>query len=294
MEKRTEKYFLIYIMSGAFLISFSGVWVKIAHTGPTVSAFYRVLIGGLALLLIVKIKKEPLWKGLPNFLSSVLCGFFFALDLFVWHRSILYIGPGLATILSNFQVFLVALFGILVLKERISLRLLLAIPIAVFGLFLVVGVNWSELSGIYKTGIILGFATALCYAFYLLTLRKIQASDKPLSASANMLVISLSTAFFLAVSLAYKHTSISLPDMQTVVSLFSYAVFSQVAGWVLISKGLPYVRASLAALLLLTQPTFAFIWDILFFSRETSLLNGAGAVLTLAAIYMGSTSKRQS
>ena len=293
MEKTSEKYFGLYILIGAFLISFSGVWVKFAHTGPTVSAFYRVLIGGLGLLLIVKIRNEPLWKGLSNFLLSTLCGFFFALDLFVWHRSILYIGPGLATILANFQVFLLALFGIVVLKERISLRLLLAIPIAVLGLFFVVGVDWYRLSGIYKAGIIFGFATAFCYAVYILTLRKIQTSDKPLSVMANMVVISLSTAFFLAVFLGYKHISFSLPDMQTAGSLISYAVFSQVIGWVLISKGLSNVRASLAGLLLLTQPAFAFIWDILFFSRETSPLNGLGAVLTLAAIYMGSTSRRK-
>ena len=283
----------MYILIGAFLISFSGVWVKIAHTGPTVSAFYRALIGGLILLLIVKIKKEHLWNHLSNFLLSILCGFFFALDLFVWHRSILYIGPGLATILANFQVFFLALFGMLVLKEKVSFRLLLGIPIAMLGLFLVVGIDWSDLSRLYRTGIIFGFATAFCYSGFILTLRKIQVSDRPLSSSANMAVISFSTAFFLALFLGYNHISFSLPDMQTVVSLFSYAVFSQVVGWVLISKGIPHVRASVAGLLLLLQPTFAFIWDIIFFARETSMLNGLGAALTLAAIYMGSTSKRQ-
>ena len=121
MKNTTEKHFGMYILIGAFLISFSGVWVKIAHTGPTVSAFYRVLIGGLVLLLIVKIKKEPLWNSLSNFLLSILCGFIFALDLFVWHKSILYIGPGLATILANFQVFFLALYGMAILKEKISL-----------------------------------------------------------------------------------------------------------------------------------------------------------------------------
>ena len=293
MKNSSEKYFSIYILIGAFLISFSGVWVKIAHTGPTVSAFYRVLIGGLALLLIVKIKKEPLWKSLSNFLLSVSCGFFFALDLFVWHKSILYIGPGLATILANFQVFLIALFGILVLKEKISLRLLLGIPIAMLGLFLIVGFHWNELGRIYKTGIFFGFATAFCYTAFILTLRKIQASENPLSPSSNMAIISFSTAFFLAAFLGYHHISLNLQDMQTVVSLFSYAIFSQALGWVLISKGIPNVRASVAGLLLLAQPTFAFIWDILFFSRDTSLLNGLGAILTLGAIYLGSTSRQE-
>jgi hypothetical protein len=43
------------------------------------------------------------------------CGLFFALDLFCWHASILHIGPGLATIIDNFQVFVLTTVGILFL-----------------------------------------------------------------------------------------------------------------------------------------------------------------------------------
>ena len=41
---------IFHLIGGAFMISFSGVWVKISHVTPTVSAFYRVLFGGLFLL----------------------------------------------------------------------------------------------------------------------------------------------------------------------------------------------------------------------------------------------------
>ena len=41
---------LLSLTFGAFLISFSGVWVKVAHVAPNVSAFYRVFIGGFALM----------------------------------------------------------------------------------------------------------------------------------------------------------------------------------------------------------------------------------------------------
>ena len=40
-------------------------------------------------------------------------GVFFSLDLWFWHRSIIYIGPGLSTLLANFQVFILMLVGIL-------------------------------------------------------------------------------------------------------------------------------------------------------------------------------------
>ncbi len=55
----------------------------------------------------------------------------------------------------------------------------------------------------------------------------------------------------------------------------------------LITRGLPHVQAGTAGLLILLQPTLAFVWDIVFFARPTTLVDVAGAVLALGAIYLG-------
>ena len=57
----------------------------------------------------------------------------------------------------------------------------------------------------------------------------------------------------------------------------------------MISTGLPKFPASKAGLILLLQPTCAFIWDILFFARPTGAVEGLGAAITLGAIYLGLT-----
>ena len=46
-------------------------------------------------------------------------GILFAADLFCWHQSIYFVGPGLSTLLGNFQVFLVALAGFILFSEKI-------------------------------------------------------------------------------------------------------------------------------------------------------------------------------
>ena len=76
-------------------------------------------------------------------------------------------------------------------------------------------------------------------------------------------------------------------------ALAAYGLFSQVLGWMLISKGLPGVRASLAGLLLLMQPTLAFVWDMVFFDMELTVSKGIGTVMTLVAIYLGSTGRSE-
>ena len=109
------------LIAGAVTISFAPVFVRLVDVPPTVSAFYRTLIGGLVLLVIVRMRRHSLSGGRTVFIALLAAGAAFAADLAVWHRSILYIGPGLATLLGNFQVFFLALAGILWFGERMRL-----------------------------------------------------------------------------------------------------------------------------------------------------------------------------
>jgi len=288
----TEKRSARYIMAGAAMISFSGVYVKLAHVSPTVSAFYRVLIGGIVLAAIALFRREQRWLNVRYFGLQVLCGLIFAMDLFVWHKSVVFVGPGLATILGNFQVFVLALVGIAIFGERPTPRLVAAIPAAMLGLLLVVGIQWGSLAADYRAGVLFGLATAVCYSAYTLTLRHLQSRDHHAGPFANLAVVSLATAAGLGLLGLAEGESFAIPDIVTAGALGAYGVFSQVCGWVLISKGLPGIRASLAGLLLLLQPSLAYVWDILLFDLPVNLMKVAGTMITLFAIYLGSTSRK--
>ena len=186
---------------GAVLISFSGVYVKLARVTPAAAGFYRMAFGGLVLLVIIAIRKEIQWPGWRFFLMGVFASLWFALDLFFWHASIHYIGPGLATLLANFQVFFMAVAGVLFLGEKLRLKLVLAVPLALLGLFLVVGISWDRLGPDYRLGVYLGLATAVCYSCFLLTLRKLQGAETRISAMATLTLVSAFTSAFLAMEI---------------------------------------------------------------------------------------------
>jgi drug/metabolite transporter (DMT)-like permease len=281
----------IQITAGATMISFSAVFVKWAHVGPTTAGFYRMLFGGVILTALVLVRKENFFYGTLHFIMVCACSLFFAFDLTFWHRSIHYIGPGLATLLANFQIFFLAMFGTFVLKEKPSWKLTGAMALAILGLYLIVGPNWSSLGKLYRTGVILGIVTAVSYAAYILTLRNCQARISR-AAFPTMAWVSLLTTLCLGAEVLFEKESFRIPDPQSWGALVAYGLFSQVLGWVLISKGLPGLEASRAGLLLLLQPTLAFFWDILFFSRATSLLEAMGALLALLAIYLGATARK--
>jgi len=281
---------ILQILAGAFMISFSAIFVRLADVPPTTSGFYRVFFGFLFLFIIAGLKKDLVMPSLQRFFFTAFCGLAFALDLFFWHESIFFIGPGLATLLGNFQVFLLAAIAISFFGEKARPRFLISLPLAISGLFLIVGLDWHKLSETYKTGVYFGLLTAVCYTVYLLSLRKIQ-SEGGQSPVFSLMQVSFFCALFLGLKMTISGDTFFIPNAKSLFALIGLGLFSQTIGWLLIASALPKVQASLAGLILLFQPSLSFVWDVLFFDRPTSLLNWVGVLITLSAIYMGLTGK---
>ncbi|MCF8075482.1 MAG: DMT family transporter, partial [Desulfotignum sp.] len=149
---------LIRTTLGAVMISFSAVFVKIAQVTPTGSAFYRVFFGGCILLMILLVRGQLRWYGGHFLKLALITSLFFALDLYTWHRSIRFVGPGLATIVANFEVFMVPAVAFAIYGEKPSIRLILSIPPALIGLFMIVGTPWGQLTPAFRLGLFYGIA----------------------------------------------------------------------------------------------------------------------------------------
>jgi drug/metabolite transporter (DMT)-like permease len=275
------------LVVGAVLISFSGVWVKLSHVSPMSAAFYRVLIGG-AILLVGAVWRREFRRLSPRQIVLIFfAGLIFAVDLTLFHTSIDYVGPGLGTLLPNFQVFIMALVGALFFKEKLRWMYVVSIPLAVAGLFLVVGIHWEQLGAQYRLGIYAGLGSSLCYSGFLLSMRKLQKDVSGLSFFYILMLVSLATTGVLGVEMLRRGETFVIPDLQTMISLSTLGLFSQCVAWILISNALPRLRVSLSGLILLLQPALSFIWDVAFFDRLTGLANWIGVAVVLGAIYLG-------
>jgi len=277
------------VLAGAVMISFSAVFVKLAHVGPIVSAFYRMAFGGIILLALVLLTGKIARITGKALILMTICALCFTCDLTVWHHSIFYVGPGLATILANFQVFFLAGIGFLLYKERLTFRYIVSVPLALMGLALLIMPQKMGHGPHFYRGVVLGLATALAYSAYLLTLRNLQSKFTHISAIFAIAIISLLTALGLGLEVILTSASFAIPDTTTWSALIAYGIAGQVLGWVLISKGIGKIEASRVGMILLLQPTLSFLWDILFFNRPTGLLDLTGAGVAILAIYLGST-----
>ena len=272
---------------GAALISTTSIFVRWAHVAPTVSAFYRMFFGGSILLLMLLVRRQlrfaladVLWLALP---ALAIAG-----DLMLWHRSIRDIGPGLATLIANFQVFIMAIAGVVFYRERLHWRFLVGVAMALVGLWLLVGVGWSSFTPQFRIGVYFGLLTGVAYAIYLLTLRQAQLHRARLTPMQALCLSTVLSAVVLAVAVAVEGDSFAIPDAQTWSSLLGLALFGQVIGWMVIVRAMPRLPASLVGLLLLLQPALSFVLDVVLFGRETSGFDWLGLGLSLVGIFAGS------
>lgn len=284
---------LLAMAAGAALLSCTSIFVVLAQVAPSVSAFYRMLFGGTLLLGWVgltgrwrRVRAADLWLAL-----FPACGF--AADLIFWHRSILWVGPGVATLLTNLQVFLLALVGWVAYRERLVRAFVPGMLVALAGVWLLVGAHWSMFDASRRLGVWFGLASGLAYTVYLLSFRRALSGRTALPAAQFLGLMGLICAGLLGLWCLGEGDSLALVTLRSWSALLALGFFGQVLAWLLMVRAMPRLPASLVGLLLLLQPALAFVLDVLLFRRATVMGDWLGLALALAGILLGTVRPRR-
>ena len=280
---------LVRLFAGAILISFSPVFVRLVDVAPTTSAFYRVLIGGVALAAFLAVTRRRLGFSRVAWLALVSSAVFFSLDLWFWHRSIVFIGPGLSTLLANMQVFFMIAAGVVMLGQRPRAVQVFAAAMAIAGLAMIVSPQWSDPPPDYRLGVLLGILTAVSYAGYMLSMRGARLQSAHAVPVREIAVMSLLAAAILGAAAAGEGTPLSIPTLADAGWLLAYGLMSHALGLMFIASSLAKVSTTATGIALLLQPSLSFLWDVWFFARPVSAVEAAGAAIALAAIFLGTT-----
>lgn len=288
---------LAAMLAGAALIGTNGMMVSLAGVPPTVSAFWRMAFAGLFLFALVAARGH--WRPMSGraWRWCLLPAAAFAADLWLWHRSILLVGPGLATLLANAQVFFMAMAGALLFGERVGPRFLAGLVLAFAGLWLLLGQDWPTLPPDYRWGVWLGLATGLCYAAYNVGLRTAQrraeAGGAAVPVAQVLGVVSLACALLLGLTGLVEGVDFAIPDARAWVALLALAVLGHGLSWILISKAMRSLPVALVGLLLLLQPIVAFLLDVGLLGRATSPRDWLGVAVSLSGIFVAGLKRRE-
>ena len=277
---------------GAVCIASSGVLVRLSDATPVTVAVFRCLYA-LPILGAITLYEQKRSGPLPARARRLgwVAGFFFTVDLILWHNAIDAVGAGLATVLGNMQVLLVGFAAWLLLKERPHRTLFLAIPVMLGGVVLISGVVGDGTYGKDPAlGVVLGLGTSIAYAVFILVLR--QGSSDLTRIAGPLFHATLASVVFSALyglMTGSVEWSFEWPGHGWLIVL---ALTAQVAGWLLISSSLPRLPAAVTSVVLLLQPVGAMALAALVVDERPSLAQLTGAVAILVGVVIATASHR--
>ena len=271
-------------LAGALTIAFSAILVDLAGVSPSTAAVFRCAyalpaLGALA--LVERRRYGPAPAGSRR--RAALAGACFAADLILWHHAIADVGAGLATVLANLQVVLVAIVAWLLLGERPSPRIVAAVPIVFVGTVLISGVVGDDAFGEDPgRGALFGVLTGVAYTAFILVLREM---GRDLRRPAGPLFQATLAATLVAVVAGALLGELELaPSWPAHGWLVTLALTSQVLGWLLIALALPRLPASLTSVVLTVQPVGSVLLGIVLLDESPAALQLAGVGLIVAGI----------
>lgn len=262
-------------------ISFSAIFFRLADVSPTTGGFFRTAYAIPVLLIVARFGHDR--RTRRERVVSFGAGVLLAIDLFLWHSAIEYIGAGLATVLANVQVVWVGLVAWVAYRERPTTTAIIVVPLVLLGITLIGGLGREDAFGDRPLlGAALGAAASVCYSGFLLLFR---SSNRSRSPTASPLLDATAGAALTLLLIAPFEGAFSLevawPAHGWLVAL---ALTAQVLGWLLIATALPRLPALETSVMLLVQPALTIIWARLIFTENLSTVQWAGVAIVMAGV----------
>lgn len=280
---KSDRKTLASALTGAIIISFSAIFFALSGVEPVTGAFFRTAYALPALALIWFARRSKETRNPSRRWLAVAAGIALGFDIVAWHTAIDLIGTGLATLLANTQVVLVAVIAWIFLGEKPRRQLFWAIPLILGGVALVSGVGQDDAFGsdpLAGTG--LALLAALFYATFLLGFRQSNTKEAP---AAGPLMEATGGAMFATLFLGVVWVGIDLaPSWPAHGWLLALALGAQVFGWLLIGYALPRLPAAETATVILIQPALTMFWGALIFGERPSMLQIVGAFVVLGGV----------
>lgn len=273
------RWAFLALLAGNISLSIGALLVRLADTGPTASAFWRMAI---ALPFLLALAWRESGGRLPPKNAIVVAGtagIFFALDLVAWHIGILQTKVANATLFGNCASLLLVIWSILLARQLPRGWQALAILLAFAGSALLMGQSY-ELSPAYLVGDLLSLLAGVLYTGYVLLMQRVRGALEPWTALAISSVVCV--PILLATALALGETMIP----QNWTPLILLALTSQIIGQGLITWSLPRFSPLVIGLTLLVQPAVAALAGWLAFGELLGPVDIFGGMLVGAALVL--------
>ncbi|MDO9368974.1 MAG: DMT family transporter [Sphingopyxis sp.] len=278
-ETSAGRWAFAALVAGNVALSLGAILVRLADTGPTASAFWRMTIALPLILLLAWRESGGRMPPRPAIRVAAIAGIFFALDLAAWHIGILHTKIANATLFGNCASLLLVLWGIFLTRTLPRGWQALAVLFAFAGSALLMGQSY-EMSHDYLVGDLLSLLAGVLYTGYVILMQRVRGTLAPWTALGIASIVCVPV--LLGTALALGETI--MPRDWTPLILL--ALTSQVVGQGLIIWSLPRFSPLVLGLTLLIQPAIAALAGWLMFGELLGPVDLVGGMLVGAALVL--------
>ena len=270
----------LHIGLASILWGSNGVIVNLVELHPTTITFFRVLIGGLTLIIVsILVKGSETFKVNGFFKRLMILGALLAAGWYFLFQAMKLIPIGAAVLINYLAPVFVAVLAPSVLDERLEKKIVIAIVLSIIGVFLIScqGLGSGELSIL---GIIFGLLAATSYGGFVIYSKQTLAK---LSYYTVAMYSYLVSALILSPSLLLIKSPLSLNSL---ILLFLMGVLNTGVAVTLYLKGLRSLKAQEAATITYLEPLSAIIFGYFMLGQEISIGIILGGALILTSQYL--------
>jgi drug/metabolite transporter (DMT)-like permease len=273
------------LLTGACVIAFSPILVRLTQTGPAAAAVWRLAFA-LPILGVLAGRADGGIR--PPSRLALVAGVMFALDLGFWHYGIKYTSVGLATALSNMTPVVVTAFAWIFLKQRPRRLFLAAVVVAVGGAWLMASARRGAAGLDPPLGNAFSAATALWYALYMLAIGQARRRE---SATALMFWSTLAGLPLVLIAAWLLGERIAPASASGWLACAGLGVV-HVAGQGAIAWAMGRLPAALASVVVLVQPVVAGLLAWLIFGEGVTGVQALGGAIALGGVVLAQRASR--
>lgn len=283
LASRNHRGALLALLLGGAAIGGSPLFVRFSEVGPMATAFWRVALALIPMILFALITRRPAArppKTMSSYAMLVLPGVLLALDLAAWHISITMTTVANATLLANLAPVFVTLIGFVFFRASVSRTFLIGLTLSIAGLVVLKG-GLSALSSGDTAGDGIALIAAAFYACYLLAIGRLRSEFDTL----RIMMWSTGAAAVCVLPMALYFEGQILPSSLYGWSIVTGLAFvSHAGGQVAITYALAFLPAAFSSLTLLLQPVVAAILAWVLLGEAIGSMQAIGGLIMLAGI----------
>jgi drug/metabolite transporter (DMT)-like permease len=276
------------VLAGASVLGVSAVFVKWAVAGGAsvlTVGFYRMVFALPGAFLLARASGGR--AGGAGRGWAIGAGFFFSLDLALWHLAMRSTTAANATLLVGLSPLWVALTSALVWNRRFQVLGWVGQAVGLAGA-LVLALARGARSGSGR-GEAIAVGASFCYAAFTLTMSR---ARRTLAAPQALVWMSLTCLACFAVAIAVVRDPLAGYDGRGWLSLVGLGLVVQLLGWWLNSWGLGHVDAATGAIALQMQQVATLFLSAWLLAEPLRPLGVLGGALIVAGIVMVATGGR--